>query len=140
MSTANKFVLAGVMGWPVSHSRSPTLHKQWIQHYGMTGSYVLLPVEPKNLPDAMRGLRVLGFAGCNITIPHKVAAMALVDRVDPMARRIGAINTVVASRTVVDRVNTDGLVISRACWMPSPIGVQMPGRSPSWGRAAQHAP
>ena len=95
MSTANKFVLAGVMGWPVSHSRSPTLHNHWIQHYGLTGSYVLLPVEPKNLPDAMRGLRALGFAGCNITIPHKVAAMALVDRVDPMARRIGAINTVV---------------------------------------------
>jgi len=90
-----KFGLAGVMGWPVSHSRSPTMHNHWIRHHGLTGAYVLLPVEPQYLPDAMRGLRALGFAGCNVTIPHKVEAMALVDRVEPMARRIGAINTVV---------------------------------------------
>jgi len=109
MSTAKKFVLAGVMGWPVSHSRSPTLHNHWIQHHGLTGSYVLLPVEPPNLPDAMRGLRALGFAGCNITIPHKVEAMALVDRVDPMARRIGAINTVVVKPDgSLTGSNTDG--------------------------------
>ena len=109
MSTAKKFVLAGVMGWPVSHSRSPTLHNHWIQHYGLTGSYVLLPVEPRNLPEAMHGLRALGFAGCNITIPHKVEAMALVDRVDPMARRIGAINTVVVKPDgSLTGSNTDG--------------------------------
>ncbi len=109
MSTAKKFVLAGVMGWPVSHSRSPTLHNHWIQHYGLTGSYALLPVEPRNLPDAVRGLRALGFAGCNITIPHKVEAMALVDRVDPMARRIGAINTVVVKPDgSLTGTNTDG--------------------------------
>jgi len=109
MSTAKKFVLAGVMGWPVSHSRSPTLHNHWIQHYGLNGSYVLLPVEPSNLPDAVRGLRALGFAGCNITIPHKVEAMALMDRVDPMARRIGAINTVVVKPDgSLTGTNTDG--------------------------------
>ena len=109
MSTVNKFVLAGVMGWPVSHSRSPTLHNHWIAHYGLTGSYVLLPVEPGNLMDAVRGLRALGFAGCNITIPHKVEAMKLVDRVDPMARRIGAINTVVVKPDgSLTGSNTDG--------------------------------
>ncbi|MDH5205509.1 MAG: shikimate dehydrogenase [Hylemonella sp.] len=93
-------MLAGVMGWPVAHSRSPAIHNHWIREHGLNGSYVLLPVQPDRLGDAMRGLSALGFAGCNLTIPHKVAAMALVDRVDPLAQRIGAINTVV--------VQTDG--------------------------------
>ena len=95
-----KFVLAGVMGWPVAHSRSPAIHGHWIAQHGLNGAYVLLPVQPERLPQAVRGLAALGFAGCNVTIPHKVAALQLVDRVDPAARRIGAINTIV--------VETDG--------------------------------
>jgi shikimate dehydrogenase len=90
-----KYGLAGVMGWPVAHSRSPMLHNYWIQKYGLSGAYVLLPVAPGRLADAVRGLPALGFAGCNVTLPHKIDAMALVDTVAPMARRIGAINTVV---------------------------------------------
>lgn len=90
-----KFVLAGVMGWPVSHSRSPLIHNHWIAEHGLNGSYVLLPVEPQRLDRAIAGLAALGFAGCNVTIPHKVAAMALVDRVDAVAQRIGALNTIV---------------------------------------------
>lgn len=89
------FVVAGLMGWPVSHSRSPDIHNHWIAQLGLRGSYVLLPVIPDNLRQALRALPVLGIAGCNLTIPHKVAAMALVDHIDPVARRIGAINTVV---------------------------------------------
>lgn len=96
------------MGWPVSHSRSPVLHNYWIRHYGLTGAYVLLPVQPERLPDAVRGLRALGFAGCNLTIPHKVAAMPLVDRIDPLARRIGAINTIVVEKDgTLSGYNTD---------------------------------
>jgi shikimate dehydrogenase len=83
------------MGWPVDHSRSPAIHNHWIAHHGLRGAYVLLPVQPDTLEQALRALPVLGFAGCNLTIPHKVAAMGLVDRVDPLAQRIGAINTVV---------------------------------------------
>lgn len=90
-----RYTLAGVMGWPVLHSRSPAIHGHWIRQHGLRGDYVLLPVQPDQLPDALRGLRAMGFAGCNLTIPHKVAAMALMDRVDPLAARIGAINTVV---------------------------------------------
>ena len=90
-----KFVLAGVMGWPVAHSRSPAIHGHWIAQHGLNGAYVLLPVEPERLPQAVQGLAALGFAGCNVTIPHKVAALQLVDRVDAAARRIGAINTIV---------------------------------------------
>jgi shikimate dehydrogenase len=109
MSTAKKFVLAGVMGWPVAHSRSPTLHNHWIQHYGLNGSYVLLPVAPGRLQDALRGLSALGFAGCNITIPHKVDAVSLVDHVDPMAQRIGAVNMVVVQPDgSLKGFNTDG--------------------------------
>lgn len=89
------FALAGLMGWPVAHSRSPDIHNHWMAEHQLRGAYVLLPVAPGNLQQALRALPVLGFAGCNLTIPHKVAAMALVDRVDPVARRIGAINTVV---------------------------------------------
>jgi len=109
MSGEKKFVLAGVMGWPVAHSRSPTLHNYWIQHYGLTGSYVLLPTEAANLPAALKGLSALGFAGCNVTIPHKVAAMQLMDRVDPVARRMGAINTIVVEKDgSLSGYNNDG--------------------------------
>src|SRR6266568_4005515 len=95
MSEAPRFRLAGVMGWPVAHSRSPKLHGFWLQKHGIFGSYVHLPVRPARIGDAVRGLSALGFAGCNITIPHKETAMRLVDRVDPLAQRIGAINTIV---------------------------------------------
>lgn len=95
MAAGSRYTLAGVMGWPVAHSRSPLIHNFWIRQHGLQGAYVLLPVQPSNLEQALRALPVLGFAGCNLTIPHKVAAMALVDRVEPQARHIGAINTIV---------------------------------------------
>ena len=90
-----KFVLAGVMGWPVAHTRSPAIHNHWIAHHGLKGAYVQLPVQPQNLEAAIRGLPALGFAGCNITVPHKVNAMQLMDTLHPAARRVAAINTVV---------------------------------------------
>ncbi len=83
------------MGWPVAHSRSPVIHNHWIAQYGLRGTYALLPVQPEKLSDAIRGLPALGFAGCNITIPHKVNAMAMMDVVHPVAQRMGAINTIV---------------------------------------------
>jgi len=99
------FRLTGLMGWPVSHSRSPKIHGYWIERYGLNGAYVPLAVRPQWLPDAMRGLSALGFAGCNATIPHKEAVLRLVDEADPIARRIGAVNTVV--------VGTDGKLTGR---------------------------
>jgi shikimate dehydrogenase len=90
-----RFVLAGVMGWPVAHSRSPVIHNHWIAKHGLKGSYVQLPVQPENLEDAIRGLKALGFAGCNVTVPHKVRAMELMDELHPVARRMQAINTIV---------------------------------------------
>lgn len=109
MTAQHKYTLAGVMGWPVAHSRSPTLHNHWIAQYGLRGAYVLLPVQPEKLETALRGLPALGFAGCNLTIPHKVAAMPLVDRVDALATRIGAINTIVVEADdSLTGLNTDG--------------------------------
>ena len=103
------FRLAGVMGWPVAHSRSPQLHNYWIQKYGLQGAYVMLPVQPQNLQAAIAGLPALGFAGCNITIPHKVDAMAWVHDIDANARRVGAINTIaVQADGSLRGFNTDG--------------------------------
>ena len=87
--------LAGIMGWPVGHSRSPALHGFWLDEHGIDGAYVPLAVRPERLERALRALPAMGFRGCNLTIPHKQAALAIVDRVEPMARRIGAINTIV---------------------------------------------
>jgi shikimate dehydrogenase len=89
--------LAGIMGWPVTHSRSPALHNFWIEEHGIDGAYVPLPVPPEHLAQALRALPALGFRGCNLTLPHKQAALAIVDRVDPLARRIGAMNTVIVT-------------------------------------------
>ena len=106
---AHKYVMAGVMGWPVAHSRSPIIHNHWIRQYGLQGAYGLFPVQPAKLEDAIRGLPALGLAGCNITIPHKVNAMKLVDVVDPLARRMGAINTIVVTpEGALHGFNNDG--------------------------------
>ena len=93
--SSHTFGLAGIVGWPVAHSRSPFIHNYWLAKYGITGAYVQLPVEPGKLDIAIAGLAALGFRGCNITLPHKVDALKLVDSVDVNAKRMGAMNTVV---------------------------------------------
>ena len=109
MAAEQSYKLAGVMGWPVAHSRSPVIHNHWIAEHGLKGAYVLLPVQPEQIESALRSLPVLGFAGCNLTIPHKVAALNVVDRVDPLAQRIGAVNTVVVEPDgSLTGKNTDG--------------------------------
>jgi shikimate dehydrogenase len=100
MSHPDRFLLAGVMGWPVMHSRSPRLHNYWFERYGLAGTYVPLAIRPEGLERALRALPALGFAGCNLTIPHKEQALRIVDHADDRARRIGAISCVT--------VNADG--------------------------------
>ena len=95
MRITGKTRLAGIMGWPVAHSRSPALHNFWIEEHGIDGAYVPLPVRPEQLAEALRALPLLGFRGCNLTIPHKQMALSIVDRVEPLAHRIGAMNTVI---------------------------------------------
>jgi shikimate dehydrogenase len=95
VSHPDRFLLAGVMGWPVMHSRSPLLHNYWFGKHGLAGTYVPLAIRPEHLAAALRALHPLGFAGCNLTIPHKQQAMTIVDEVDAVGRRIGAISCVV---------------------------------------------
>jgi shikimate dehydrogenase len=97
MTHPDRFLLAGLMGFPVMHSRSPKLHNYWLAQYGLIGAYLPLAIRTEGLRDALRALPALGFSGCNLTIPHKEAALAIVDRVDPVARRIGAMNCVVVA-------------------------------------------
>jgi len=87
--------VAGVIGWPVAHSLSPRLHGHWLDRYRIDGAYVPLPVAPDDLAAALAALGKLGFAGVNLTVPHKEAALALVDRPSDRAIRIGAVNTIV---------------------------------------------
>jgi shikimate dehydrogenase len=94
MAQHNRFYLAGVMGQPVMHSRSPMLHNYWFAQQGMAGSYVPLAIAPEGLAAALRALQPLGFSGCNLTIPHKQEAMKIVEEVDAAARKIGAISCV----------------------------------------------
>lgn len=103
------FGLAGVIGWPVAHSRSPLIHNYWLQKYGLAGSYVQLAVQPGQLATALPGLAALGFKGCNVTIPHKVEALKWVHDTDANAKRVGAINTVVVQPDgSLKGMNTDG--------------------------------
>ncbi len=95
MAHPDRFLLAGVMGWPVMHSRSPMLHNYWFRQHGLTGTYVPLAIRPDGLASGLRALHPLGFAGCNLTIPHKQRAMTIVDSVDALAKAIGAISCVV---------------------------------------------
>jgi shikimate dehydrogenase len=95
MAYADRFLLAGVMGWPVMHSRSPLMHNYWMQQHKLAGTYVPLAIPPERLEAALRGLHPLGFFGCNVTIPHKQEAMKVVHEIDPVANKIGAISCVI---------------------------------------------
>ncbi len=109
MTTTGRAAVAGVMGWPVAHSRSPQLHGHWLARYRIDGAYVPLAVPPDGLSRALHALAALGLCGCNVTVPHKEAAVALMDEVDPAAAHIGAINTVVVAEDGrLHGRNTDG--------------------------------
>jgi shikimate dehydrogenase len=125
MAEPNPFGIAGLVGWPVAHSRSPTIHNYWLDHYKIPGRYVLLPVPPEKLSIALPGLAALGFRGCNVTTPHKQAVMPMLDRVDELARRIDAVNTIVVEKDgTLTGFNNDGngfvqsLRDAKADWRP----------------------
>ncbi len=100
--------LAGVIGWPVSHSRSPLLHNHWLARHAIDGAYVPLVVRPGDFAVAVAGLRAAGFAGVNVTIPHKEAAFSVCDTVDDVARDAGAVNTLFFGPDGITGTNTDG--------------------------------
>jgi shikimate dehydrogenase len=100
--------VAGIIGWPVGHSRSPRLHGYWLEKHGIDGAYIPLPIPPDYFRDTVRGLMHAGFAGANVTIPHKLAAFEVCDTVDETARRAGAVNTLTFRDGKITGANTDG--------------------------------
>ncbi len=100
---------AFVIGHPIAHSRSPLIHGTWLTEYGVDGSYEAIDVTPDALPSFFERLRAGEFAGGNVTIPHKEAVFALCDHVDDLARKIGAVNTLIVRDGKVHGTNTDYL-------------------------------
>jgi len=100
--------IAGVVGDPVAQSRSPLLHNHWLARHQIDGAYIPLPVAPADLASAIAGLRRAGFAGVNLTIPHKQTGLALCTTLDHTAKRAGAVNTLVFGPGGIHGSNTDG--------------------------------
>ena len=102
--------LAGVIGHPVAHSRSPALHGFWLRRYGIKGHYIPLDISPSNFESALRMLPKLGFVGVNVTLPHKESLLRIADIVTERATLIGAANTVTFHKDGrIHADNTDGL-------------------------------
>ena len=110
MTDSTTPLLAGVMGWPISHSLSPALHRYWLKEHGIVGDFLPLAVPPDELEMALRGLPSQGYKGVNLTVPHKEKALKFCDELDEPAQRIGAVNmvSVTESGRLAGR-NTDGI-------------------------------
>ena len=109
MTDHPRIPLAGVIGSPIAHSRSPALHGYWLKHYGIKGHYIPMDVAAEDLETVLRTLPKAGFVGCNVTIPHKEAALALADVVSDRAALIGAANTLIFRPDgKIHADNTDG--------------------------------
>lgn len=101
--------LAGVIGYPIGHSKSPRLHNYWLRKYGIEGYYIPMEIAPDKVAESLKFLPTLGFVGLNVTIPHKEKALALADEVSDRARMIGAANTLVFRKDgSIHADNTDG--------------------------------
>ncbi len=109
MTDHPRIPLAGVIGSPIAHSRSPILHNYWLKRYGIKGHYIPMDIAQANLAEALRMLPKMGFVGLNVTIPHKETVIALADIVTDRAALIGAANTLIFRNDgKIHADNTDG--------------------------------
>ena len=99
--------LAAVIGWPIHQSLSPLMHNYWMRQHGIKGCYVPLPIAPENFSRCIAAMPLMGFAGANVTVPHKEAAFALSATLDEDARITGAVNTLSFADGLVHGRNTD---------------------------------
>ncbi len=104
----SKTRITGIIGWPVEHSKSPLMHNAAFDALGINYCYIAMAVRPEKLKEAIEGIRVLGFAGINVTIPHKQTVMQYLDEIDEEARFIGAVNTIKNIDGRLIGYNTDG--------------------------------
>ena len=124
---SGKTKVVGIIGSPVSHSLSPIMHNAAFAALGLDWVYVPFPVACAELPAAVAGLRALGVVGFNVTIPHKVAVLPLLDRISPEAELIGAVNTVLIEEGRLTGFNTDGIGLLAA--LSAKLGFAPAGRS-----------
>lgn len=109
MTDHPKIPLAGVIGSPIAHSKSPQLQRYWLEKYGIKGFYVPMDIAPEDLETVLRALPKAGFVGCNVTIPHKEAVLRIADVVSDRAAIIGAANTLIfRADGKIHADNTDG--------------------------------
>lgn len=101
------FTKTGLVGHPVSHSKSPVIHGHWIKRYGLSGSYELVDLACEELAAGVEDIKNSGFKGFNVTVPHKVEIMELCDSIDDLARIVGAVNTVTLRDGALHGTNTD---------------------------------
>ena len=111
--TANRIIKAGVAGWPVGHTLSPRLHRYWLKKYHINGEYNACEVSPEKLADFIKSLKEQNIkeqniAGLNLTVPHKEKIFPYLDEIDDMARKIGAVNTIIINKNRLYGRNTDG--------------------------------
>lgn len=108
MTISQSPIKVGILGWPVTHSRSPLIHNYWIKAHGLQGGYEKLPAAPEDFKNVVSGLIAQGYAGANVTVPHKEAAYALADFADKSATRLKAANLLVFKNGHIHASNTDG--------------------------------
>ncbi len=106
---SDKIKKAGVVGWPINHSKSPLIHGHWIDQFEINGSYEAIALSPEGFTSGIRTLIAQGYQGCNVTIPHKETALKMADTISNQAKAIGAANTLVFKDGKIHADNTDGI-------------------------------
>jgi len=114
MSLTGKAKLAGVIGWPVSHSLSPVLHGHWLEQYGIDGAMIPLAARVEDFAAVIDGARRAGFKGVNVTVPHKESAFAIAHKVDAAAKSAGAANLLIFQDGKIEGCNTDSLGLAES--------------------------
>jgi shikimate dehydrogenase len=107
--TSGKTRVCGIIGDPIEHSMSPVMHNAAFKKLGLDYLYVPLRVKREELGKAVESMRVLNIRGVNVTLPHKVAIIPFLDELDPLAKKIGAVNTIVNDDGVLSGYNTDAI-------------------------------
>lgn len=107
MSINGNTKATGIIGYPVEHTKSPLIHNYWFEKHNINGVYIPLCVKPSDFADVIKNISKLGFKGLNITIPHKIQAMELVDVLTKDAQNAGAVNTIIFKNGILEGHNTD---------------------------------
>lgn len=126
LTISGKTLICGVIGDPIEHTMSPVMHNAAFEHLGIDYAYLPFQVKREDLGQAIAGMRALNIRGLNVTIPHKVAIVPFMDKLDPLAAKIGAINTIINNKGGLTGYNTDATGFLRAI---NEKGIPVAGRN-----------